>query len=307
MKRAVPGSSPLGDAANLISFLIVVSLCLAVTIFAALRITHLDPRALFARPGNEVGAPPSAYQRLALIATPATGQPLELHADGSPEVVRRGSPSRPMVALTFDAGMTPAMLQEVDRGTVKRFVNDSVLTELRQLQVPTTFFLSGLWIERYPDVARGIGTDPLFEVGSNSYSGQAFRAYCSQLNNIDLARAGDDLERNQTLLGGIAAQPTRYFRFPGGCYDAASLAAVRPAGLQVVQYDVVSGDGTTTEPAAIIAHTVANARAGSIVVLHITGGDAAPATGRALPEIVRQLRARGFQLVRVSDLLGPKS
>jgi peptidoglycan/xylan/chitin deacetylase (PgdA/CDA1 family) len=199
--------------------------------------------------------------------------------------------------------MSRTMVQALDRGTVSRFVNDAVIGQLRDLKVPATLFLSGLWIERYPAVARDLGADPLFELASHSYSDQAFRAGCGRLTGIDLARATDDLERNQTLLGGLGTHSTRYFRFPGGCYDAASLAAVAPAGVQVVQYDVVAGDTAGTDAATIVTHTVGAVQPGSIVVLNLSGGDTAPATDRVVPEIVRQLRARGFQLVRVSDLL----
>ena len=210
-----------------------------------------------------------------------------------------------MVALTFDADMTPAMVQDLQSGRVQRFVNDGVIATLRELQVPATFFLSGLWMEKYPDVARDIAADPAFEVASHGYSQQAFRAGCFTLPTIDLTRARDDLDRNQTILDGVSTHPTRYFRFPGGCYDAAALAAIRPANLQVIQYDVLSGDTFASDPAKVSAQVVAGAQSGSIVVLHVTGGNAAPVTDKALPGIVKQLRARGFQLVRVSDLLRP--
>jgi len=42
---------------------------------------------------------------------------------------------------------------------------------------------------------------------------------------------------------------------------------------------------------------------GNVVLLHDSGGDSAQ-TVEALPKIIAGLRARGFQLVRVSELLG---
>jgi len=52
-----------------------------------------------------------------------------------------------------------------------------------------------------------------------------------------------------------------------------------------------------------VTHTLAQTRAGSIVVMHITGGNTAPLTARALPAIVAGLRARGLRLVRLSTML----
>ncbi|MDQ6747940.1 MAG: polysaccharide deacetylase family protein [Candidatus Dormibacteraeota bacterium] len=324
MKRAGDILSLRGDTINIGSFLTVISLCLAITIVMGLRLAGIDAHALAARLDGSMVTQANARQPSAARADPAEAPALEVPVDQAqpsgadetapaarsdpaapslPAVVSHGNRASNMVALTFDSNMTPAMLRELDRGTVKRFVNDRVITELRELKVPATFFLSGLWMERYLDVARDIGGDPLFEVGSHSYSHLGFRANCFGLGLIDLPRAADDLERNHTVLAGVAAHPTNYFRFPGGCYDPAAMAAVRPTGVQVIQYDVASGDAFETRPAAIISHTTASVKSGSIVVMHITGGNTAPMTDRALPEVVKQLRARGYQLVRLSDLL----
>ena len=314
------------DAVNLGSYLVVVALALASSLFFGGRLMHFTPvRALAHSGGGTVHSQASIVPPARLTATANAGAlipvetvaPLAVLAPGQsqplppapapapalPEVVNHGDRSQPLVALTFDSNMTPAMLQELDKGTVKRFVNDEVIAELRKDRVPATFFLSGLWIERYRDVAVDLGHDPLFEVASHSYSHLGFRPACYGLGTLDLSQAAADLRRNQSLLATIAERPTRFFRFPGGCMDARALTAVQPAGLQVVQYDVVSGDAFNNDAARVVASTVGAVGNGSIVVMHVTGGNTAPVTDRALPAIVQQLRARGFRLVRLSDLL----
>ena len=74
-------------------------------------------------------------------------------------------------------------------------------------------------------------------------------------------------------------------------------------GVVVVQYDVASGDAFGTSVNAIVDQTLRETTNGSIVVLHLTGGDTAPLTALALPRIVDGLRGRGLQLVKPSDLL----
>ena len=56
---------------------------------------------------------------------------------------------------------------------------------------------------------------------------------------------------------------------------------------------------------AIVTNVLANTRNGSIIVMHITGGNTAPLTAYAVPDVVAGLRQRGFQLVKISDLLAP--
>ena len=78
--------------------------------------------------------------------------------------------SQKIVALTFDADMTPGMLRELKAGKVASWYNGKVIEALRQQQAPATLFLTGLWIETYPDATKQLAADPLFELGNHSYS-----------------------------------------------------------------------------------------------------------------------------------------
>src|SRR5437764_2680511 len=183
-------------------------------------------------------------------------------------VVFHGSRSQQLVALTFDTNMTDSMLAELDKGTVKSFVNQAAIDELRRLQVPATIFIAGKWVERYPDVTRSLAADPLFELASHSYAHRAFKAPCYGLGAaMPVAEMAPDLERSEQLLRQFTDHPTPYFRFPGGCYDKAALDAVASTGVVVVQYDVASGDAFGTSVNAIVDQTLRETTNGSIVVL----------------------------------------
>jgi peptidoglycan/xylan/chitin deacetylase (PgdA/CDA1 family) len=215
-----------------------------------------------------------------------------------------GSRSQPLVALTFDTNMTDAMLAELDRGKVASFVNQAAIDELRALKVPATIFLAGKWVERYPDVTRSLAGDPLFELASHSYAHRPFKAPCYGLGSaLPVADMAADVEHSEQLLRRFTDHPTPYFRFPGGCYDQTALDAITPARVVVVQYDVASGDAFATSADAIVTTALRSATNGSIVVMHLTGGNTAPLTATALPRVVNGLRARGLRLVRISELL----
>ena len=78
----------------------------------------------------------------ALAATPSAGERLTFdHA----------ATSQKIVALTFDADMTPGMLRELKAGKVASWYNGKVIEALRQQQAPATLFLTGLWIETRRD------------------------------------------------------------------------------------------------------------------------------------------------------------
>ena len=113
----------------------------------------------------------------------------------------------------------------------------------------------------------------------------------------------EDVRRTFTVLAPFGGRQTRYFRFPGGCYDDQALDALAPLGLTVIQWHVVSGDPFATAARPIVQAVLTGVRPGSIVVLHITEGNA-QYTDEALPAILDGIAARGLQPVPLSDLLG---
>lgn len=261
------------------------------------------------RPGATMVAPVQASS--APGASPPAGN-AGLVGQGPPAAAGSGPPTAvfdhgrrdlPLVALTFDTNLTVGMEAELDSHRVASFDNRAAMDEIDRLQLPVTVFLAGLWAERYPDDARRLAADPLVELGSHSYSHRGFTARCYGLGELPETEMAADVEHSEGVLRSFSDHPTPYFRFPGGCYDATALAAVAPTGVVVIGFDVASGDAFGHSTAAIVATVLDQVRPGSIVVLHLTGGDTAPLTAFALPAIVDGLRARGFQLVRVSDLL----
>lgn len=238
-------------------------------------------------------------------ATPVpTVQPLPITpAPGPAPVIFNGSRQRPLVALTFDSNLTVYMEHELDRRVVRSFDNTALVDELIAEHVPAAFFLAGLWMERYPAEVHRLAAVPWFELGSHSYAHIGFAPGCFHLGQLPAAAMTADIAHSEQLLHRLDPRATRLFRFPGGCYDEAALRAAARAQVQVIQYDVASGDAFGTSVTAIVRHTLSAVRNGSIVVLHVTGGNTAPLTALALPPIVAGLRARGFQLVTVSELL----
>ncbi|GAA4802721.1 polysaccharide deacetylase family protein [Streptomyces ziwulingensis] len=206
------------------------------------------------------------------------------------------------VALTFDADMTADQGPRAAAG--ERFDNPELIAALRELGVPATVFMTGRWAEEYPDQARSIDRDRLFEVANHSYSHYAFTGDCYGLPTVARDRMRADVERAYAAFreAGVA-EPMPYFRFPGGCHDRAALKELRAAGVTAVQWDVVSGDAFASDADAVARQVLDGVRPGSVVVLHCTRS-AAPVTERAIRQIVPELRRQGYRFVRVSELVG---
>lgn len=257
--------------------------------------------ALATRPPS---ASASAPGRPASAPSPERAAPPTLAAGpgGLTPVFERALDTRTRtVALTFDADMTADQGPRAADG--ERFDNPALIASLRRLKVPATVFMTGRWAEEYPDQARSIGRDPLFEIANHSYSHHAFTSPCYGLPTVSARQMSTDVERAFTAFRKAGARNVvPYFRFPGGCYDDGALRALAPAKVTAVQWDVVSGDAFARDGEAVAEQVLAGVRPGSVVVMHCTRS-AAPVTEQAVLRIVPELRGRGYRFVKVSELM----
>ncbi|MGV9315296.1 polysaccharide deacetylase family protein [Streptomyces sp. NPDC003691] len=248
-----------------------------------------------AAPQRTKAVPPPGAAAPTLAAGPGGAAPVFFRSAAPPERAAK------TVALTFDADMTADQGPRAAAG--ERFDNPALIDTLRSLSVPATVFMTGRWAEEYPDQAKAIGNDPLFEVANHSYSHHAFKEPCYGLPAVAGSRMRADVDRAFAAIRAAGArQVVPYFRFPGGCYDAAALRALGPAGVTAVQWDVVGGDAFATDADAVAEQVLEGVRPGSVVVLHCTRS-AAPTTEAAIRTIVPELRRRGYRMVKVSDLM----
>lgn len=237
-------------------------------------------------------------------SSPAAGTGTEQPDEVPVDVITHGSRERPLVALTFDADMSPSMRKRLHDGTVSSWYDARIIAELRKTQTPATIFTTGLWATEYPGELREISADPLFEIENHSMTHAAFHGPCY---GLDVLTSPEDKRHEVVdtaqILTEVTGQAPRFFRFPGGCHSPEDVALVRTAGELPVDWDVVSGDPFQKDSAVIVRNVLNNVRPGSIVVMHLNGAPNAPATADALKKIIPGLRDRGLQPVTLNELL----
>ncbi len=220
-----------------------------------------------------------------------------------PQVIEYGSRYQLKAALTFDADMTPGMQKMLKLGIVKSWYNSSIKQTLDKENVKATIFLTGLWAETYPKEAKELAEDPLFEIGNHSYSHPAFTKNCFKLTFIDDIKDKSEVLSAQDAIKKATGITPKYFRFPGGCFDAQDLKNIHDLGLLVIHWDIAAGDGFNKNPEDIVQRVKSRVQNGSIIVFHLQGEPFAPKTNEALVKIIPYLKKRGYQLVTISELL----
>lgn len=189
------------------------------------------------------------------------------------------------LALTFDACST------LDRS----FYDERVTKVLRDTATPATLFISGRWAETHQELVRELGESPLFEIANHSY-------VHPHMTEMPPERQEHELLWTQQILLTLTGKLPRFFRPPYGEMNDALVAEAARLGLRTVEYDFPSGDPdkhATREK--LVEWVLRKARPGSIVVMHMNRHGWH--TAEALPAIIAGLRARGYELTRVGDLV----
>ncbi len=222
----------------------------------------------------------------------------------SAQVFFHGPRDKKKIALTFDAEMTDEMKASLQSGKVKSSYDKKIVETLDQTNTKATFFLTGLWIELYPDVTKQLSQDPLFELGSHSYTDSSYYGFCYGLKQISNTVKIEEIGATEKLLREHAGIDNRLFRFPGGCYTPDDVKLVNQANDVVVHWDVSASDGFNVNTAQLVHNVIDNVQNGSIIIMHLNGPPNSPKTAAALPEIISTLKSRGFEFTKVSELLG---
>ncbi len=171
-----------------------------------------------------------------------------------------------------------------------------MLHALEAARIPATVFVGGRWAEQDPARLRALRADPLLEVGSHSYR----HPHLTKLSDAALRR---ELHRAVEALVRLDGRAPALLRAPYLDADARVVRAARAEGLTLVGGDVASGDPDPSfRKARLTRWVLAQARPGSIVIMHINGHGWH--TAEALPGIIDGLRKKGFTFVTVGELLG---
>ncbi|PWW24264.1 peptidoglycan/xylan/chitin deacetylase (PgdA/CDA1 family) [Geodermatophilus normandii] len=181
------------------------------------------------------------------------------------------------IALTFDDGPGP--------------YTADLLDELADAGVPATFFVLGGSVAAMPDLVRRAAREG-HALGSHTWSHP-------HLPLLTAGQIADEVDRTTAALRG-AGVTTDLMRPPYGETDARVGEVVGGLGYAQVLWDVDTQDWLNRDVATTTRRALEGAHPGGIVLMH----DIHPTTVEAVPGIIDALRARGYTLVTVPQLLG---
>ncbi len=192
--------------------------------------------------------------------------------------------NKPCVALTFDDGPHQIFTQEI-------------LAILKAAGAKATFFVVGKQVKLFPDLLKDIAASGN-EIGNHTY-------HHLNLTTLSPQEVQEEIKSNEVLIKQVTGMDPRYFRPPGGHYNANVVDIAREDGEDMALWSITSNDTDRPTVDYICKRVLLNVENKSIILMH----SGVQQTLEALPILIRELKKKGFSLVTLSELDegGPKS
>ncbi|GJF30437.1 hypothetical protein KNE206_31370 [Kitasatospora sp. NE20-6] len=226
--------------------------------------------------GTQTGREPLLERWIASAADATAG----MSAAG--RCLDHGPRERREIALTFDDGPLPPY-------------TGRILDVLERYGVPATFFCVGMNAGAYPEEVRRIRAQG-HGLANHTWS----HPFLPELTRPELV---EQLTRTRDRIAEVSDGPApTLFRPPYGARTPEVMRWLTEADARVVLWDVAPDDWAMPGADFIADTVLAQARPGSVVLLHDGGGDRTQ-TVEALPAIVEGLLERDYRFVLVDDMV----
>lgn len=184
----------------------------------------------------------------------------------------------PVISVTFDASW----------GGDKTM---KILDLLDEYNAKATFFLVGIWVDKYPELVKAIA-ERGHEIGNHSDS----HAHFTQISDSQIRQELDSCSDKIEALTGV--RPT-LFRPPYGDYNSKVVTIVRDEGYECVQWSVDSLDWKNRGVDDLTKRATTKVQKGDIILFH----NDSQYIVEALPAILKHYQAQGFTMIPAKDIL----
>lgn len=168
-----------------------------------------------------------------------------------------------------------------------------ILEILKKHNVNVTFFMTGGWVEKYPDDVKAIAAAG-HDLGNHSENHKQMSTLTPEQCEKEIMSVHDRVKE----LTGIDMM---LFRAPYGDYDNELIQKVNQCGYHCIQWDVDSLDWKNYGPDCIVNRVCNHQHLGngSIILCH----NGAKYTADALDSLICGLKEKGYEIVPISKLI----
>ena len=189
--------------------------------------------------------------------------------------------SKKYVSISFDAAWG-------DEDTIK------ILDILDKYNIKTTFFMTGGWVDSYPDKVLEIYNRG-HDLGNHSQNHK-------EMSKLSVNEQKDEIMSVANKIKEITGYTSFLFRPPYGDYNSTLIDTVYGCNFYPIEWDVDSLDyGTDNIIKTVTTHKAL--KNGSIILMH----NGAKYTAEALESVITGLQSQGYEIVPVSQLINTEN
>lgn len=197
-----------------------------------------------------------------------------------PVALSKGNADEPNIALTFN----------ISWGEEKAL---KILDQLEKDQVQATFFVSGEWAERHPEILSKI-SEGQHELGMLGYR---YKSYLDQ----EIEQVRKDLLYAREIFKKLGYEEVNLLRTPSGHFNEEIIELAKELNFDVIHWNINPNDWDNPGTTEIVDTVMKDTTNGDIILMHAS--DSAKQTADALETILPGLKNKGFQLVSISELM----
>ena len=183
-------------------------------------------------------------------------------------------------ALTFEASFGTGQIEPI-------------LNILDKYGVKATFFVTGNWVDQYPEYVKEIAARG-HELGNRSQNH-------TDMGKLSKAEIQAELQQVHSSVQQLTGKEMKVFRAPYGDYSGELLGTVKQSGYLPIEWNVDTEDWKDYGIESIIKKATEDPQlsGGSIIRMHSD----ANYTAQALETVIWPLQEQGYELVPVSELV----
>lgn len=203
----------------------------------------------------------------------ATSTPLVIKGE-----ISRGNPNKKQIIFTFDGGAGNNSA-------------DKILETAQKHNLKLTFFVTGKFAEKYPDLIKKITANG-HEVFNHTYS----HPHLTQLSDEQIK---EELERADRVINNLTGTTTKpFFRPPYGERNQHVLQVASELGYQSVFWTIDAWDWMPDKTAEQVKQRIySNLKNGTIFLMHV-GDDV---SGNILDDVFTKIESEGYEIVGLTE------
>lgn len=167
---------------------------------------------------------------------------------------------------------------------------NSMLETLKNNNVTTTFFLGGMWVEKYPDLAKKIQANG-HEIANHGY-------FHKDQDKINLDNNKKEISSCHKIVKNTLGVEMTLFAPPSGAFNQSTMQAAKSLNYSVIMWTRDTIDWRDQDVDTIYNRAIKNAKGGDLILMHPT-----KCTAEALPRIIETLKSQGLNITTVTNCL----